>query len=171
MTFILGLPFAFKQAGLMEGAFVLTLVAAGSVKAMLLLIECKYKCLSVLVPDLSNVRVSDGKGYTPVKNEDHLSDDDDKHNKSNNSTRYIVYTDYTCSKIPMHLCHTNVRFISYSKSSIWRRISKLSFAFGWGKFNQNSNLHICNLWTGQFVSLFVWASDKGVYAKPCYYCS
>ena len=89
MTFILGLPFAFKQAGLMEGAFVLTLVAAGSVKAMLLLIECKYKCLSVLVPDLSNVRVSDGKGYTPVKNEDHLSDDDDKHNKSNNSTRYV----------------------------------------------------------------------------------
>jgi len=83
---VLGLPFAFKQAGLMEGAFVLTLVAAGSVKAMLLLIECKYKCLSVLVPDLSNVRVSDGKGYTPVKNEDHLSDDDDKHNKSNNST-------------------------------------------------------------------------------------
>ncbi len=62
MTLILGLPFAFKQAGLMEGAFVLTLVAAGSVKAMLLLIECKYKCLSVLVPDLSNVRVSDGKG-------------------------------------------------------------------------------------------------------------
>ena len=88
-TLILGLPFAFKQAGLMEGAFVLTLVAAGSVKAMLLLIECKYKCLSVLVPDLSTVRVSDGKGYTPVKNEDHLSDDDDKHNKSNNSTRYV----------------------------------------------------------------------------------
>ena len=145
MTFILGLPFAFKQAGLMEGAFVLTLVAAGSVKAMLLLIECKYKCLSVLVPDLSNVRVSDGKGYTPVKNEDHLSDDDDKHNKSNNSTRYLVYT-----HVPKFLCHTNFRFISYSKSSIWRRISKLSFDFGWGKFNQNSDLHICNLWTGQF---------------------
>ena len=89
MIFILGLPFAFKQAGLIEGAVVMTLVAVGSVKAMLLLIECKYKCLSVLVPDLSNVRVSDGKGYTPVKNEDHLSDDDDKHNKSNNSTRYV----------------------------------------------------------------------------------
>ena len=89
MTLILGLPFAFKQAGLIEGAVVMTLVAVGSVKAMLLLIECKYKCLSVLVPDLSNVRISDGKGYTPVKNEDHLSDDDDKHNKSNNSTRYL----------------------------------------------------------------------------------
>ena len=71
----------------MEGAFVLTLVAAGSVKAMLLLIECKYKCLAVLVPDLSNVKVNNGKEYTPVKNEDHFSDDDDKHNKSNKNLR------------------------------------------------------------------------------------
>ena len=99
MTLILGLPFAFKQAGLIEGAVVMTLVAVGSVKAMLLLIECKYKCLSVLVPDLSTVRVSDGKGYTPVKNEDHLSDDDDKHNKSNNSTRYLQ-----CLFVCLFLC-------------------------------------------------------------------
>jgi len=89
---VLGLPYAFKEAGLMEGLLVLTFVAAGSVKAMLLLIECKYKCLSVLAPGLSNVKVNAGKDYMPVKtSDDHHSDDDDdkhkKHNKSTSSTR------------------------------------------------------------------------------------
>jgi len=86
---VLGLPYAFKKAGLMEGFLVLTFVAAGSVKAMLLLIECKYKCLSVLAPGLSNVKVNSGNEYTPVKTSDdnhNSSDDDDKHKKHNRST-------------------------------------------------------------------------------------
>ena len=87
--YFLGLPYAFKEAGLMEGLLVLTFVAAGSVKAMLLLIECKYKCLSVLAPGLSNVKVNAGKDYMPVKTSDdhHSDDDDDKHKKHNKSTR------------------------------------------------------------------------------------
>ncbi|KAL4230317.1 hypothetical protein ACF0H5_010700 [Mactra antiquata] len=42
---VLGLPFAFKEAGILEGAIVMTLVGAVSVKAMLLLIQCKYRIL------------------------------------------------------------------------------------------------------------------------------
>ena len=85
----------------MEGFLVLTFVAVGSVKAMLLLIECKYKCLAVLAPGLSNVKVNSGKEYTPVKtSDDHNSsdDDDDKHKKHNRSTRYDVFLTYIFSK-------------------------------------------------------------------------
>ena len=54
----------------------------------------------------------------------------------------------------------NVRFISYSMCSILRRISKLSSNFGYlftfcylhGANSIKTDLHICNLWTGQFVS-------------------
>ena len=54
----------------------------------------------------------------------------------------------------------NVRFISYSKCSNWRRISKLSlnfeclftFCYLDGANSIKTDLHICNLWTGQFVS-------------------
>ncbi|XP_067948403.1 uncharacterized protein [Watersipora subatra] len=39
---VLGLPYAFKEAGVLEGVVVLVLVAIISVKAMLLVIDCKY---------------------------------------------------------------------------------------------------------------------------------
>ena len=53
-----------------------------------------------------------------------------------------------------------VRFISYSKCSNWRRISKLASTFGClftfcnldRAYSIKTYLHICNLWTGQFVS-------------------
>ena len=45
---VLGLPYAFKRSGLLEGAFVMAIVAYFSTRAMLLLIDCKYKVKSVL---------------------------------------------------------------------------------------------------------------------------
>ena len=53
-----------------------------------------------------------------------------------------------------------VRFISYSRCSIWRRISKLSSNFGClftfcyldGANSIKTDLHISNLWIGWFVS-------------------
>lgn len=45
---VLGLPYAFKRSGLLEGAFVMAAVAYFSMKAMLLLIDCQYKVKSVL---------------------------------------------------------------------------------------------------------------------------
>ncbi|XP_022100370.1 amino acid transporter AVT3C-like [Acanthaster planci] len=39
----LGLPFAFKTAGILEGVLILGFVSVVSVKAMLMLIDCKYK--------------------------------------------------------------------------------------------------------------------------------
>ncbi|XP_003388735.3 PREDICTED: amino acid transporter ANT1-like [Amphimedon queenslandica] len=42
---ILGLPYAFMEAGLIEGVIVMSLVGVISVKAMLLLIDCKDKIL------------------------------------------------------------------------------------------------------------------------------
>lgn len=45
---VLGLPYAFKRSGLLEGAFVMAMVAFFSTRAMLLLIDCQYKVRSVL---------------------------------------------------------------------------------------------------------------------------
>lgn len=42
---VLGLPFAFKEAGILEGIFVMTTVGILSVRAMLLIVDCKYKLL------------------------------------------------------------------------------------------------------------------------------
>lgn len=45
---VLGLPYAFKEAGLMEGTLIMSGVCYLSVKAMLLLIDCKYRLESSL---------------------------------------------------------------------------------------------------------------------------
>lgn len=42
---VLGLPYAFKEAGILEGILTMTFVAVVSTKAMLLIIDCKYKIL------------------------------------------------------------------------------------------------------------------------------
>ncbi|XP_014662023.1 PREDICTED: amino acid transporter ANTL1-like [Priapulus caudatus] len=42
---ILGLPYAFKESGVLEGVLVMSLVGAFSVKGMILVINCKYKIL------------------------------------------------------------------------------------------------------------------------------
>ncbi|CAG5134824.1 unnamed protein product [Candidula unifasciata] len=42
---VLGLPYAFKEAGILEGICVMMLVAILSVKSMLLLVECKYRII------------------------------------------------------------------------------------------------------------------------------
>ncbi|KAL8570272.1 hypothetical protein ACOMHN_011294 [Nucella lapillus] len=42
---VLGLPYAFKEAGILEGILTMTCVAVISTKAMLLIIDCKYKIL------------------------------------------------------------------------------------------------------------------------------
>jgi proton-coupled amino acid transporter len=44
---ILGLPFAFKEAGLAEGVLIMAFVSFFSIKAMLLLVDCKYKVLAL----------------------------------------------------------------------------------------------------------------------------
>jgi len=73
---VLGLPYAFKTSGLAEGTLVMIFVAYCSVKAMLLLIDCKYQINLVLKGDsLSSVRYSKGKDYSPLKKDDDEEDD------------------------------------------------------------------------------------------------
>ncbi|BFZ24128.1 hypothetical protein BsWGS_27167 [Bradybaena similaris] len=42
---VLGLPYAFKEAGILEGICIMTLVGVISVRSMLLLVECKYRII------------------------------------------------------------------------------------------------------------------------------
>lgn len=67
---VLGLPYAFKQAGLLEGLIVMCTVSYCSVKAMLLLIDCKHKVQSVLANDGGPLRVNRGKEYAKLDVED-----------------------------------------------------------------------------------------------------
>ncbi|GFS16896.1 amino acid transporter ANTL1-like isoform X2, partial [Elysia marginata] len=42
---VLGLPYSFKEAGILEGSFIMALVGFISGKAMLLLVDCKYRII------------------------------------------------------------------------------------------------------------------------------
>ena len=84
---ILGLPYAFKRAGIMEGVIIMVLVAAFSVYAMLLLIECKDKAAPILCANPHAMRVNKGRDYTPVNVSDEGSDTDDNGKSSKGSSR------------------------------------------------------------------------------------
>ena len=92
---VLGLPYAFMKSGLLEGTLVMAFVAYMSIRAMLLLIDCKYKIHNVLGPHnlLSRVRCSKGKDYSPLKVEDFPSDRDDDKSSKASSLKYVhTYT-------------------------------------------------------------------------------
>ncbi|KAK3798097.1 hypothetical protein RRG08_034653 [Elysia crispata] len=42
---VLGLPYSFKEAGILEGSFIMAMVGIISGKAMLLLVDCKYRII------------------------------------------------------------------------------------------------------------------------------
>ena len=48
---VLGLPYAFKESGILEGLIVMGFIAYWSVQAMLLLIDCKYRCIDMVNKD------------------------------------------------------------------------------------------------------------------------
>jgi len=96
---VLGLPYAFKRAGLMEGIIVMCFVSYFAVKAMILLIDCKYKVLSVIyqyediTEDLKDasgvkkVKSVNGTNYVELKCsdiDDEVTDDEDKERNNNN---------------------------------------------------------------------------------------
>ncbi|XP_070553065.1 uncharacterized protein [Ptychodera flava] len=63
---VLGLPYAFREAGVIEGVFIMTVVGALSVKAMLLIIDSKYKILGEIPPGTSE-RQDSSKKEPPKK--------------------------------------------------------------------------------------------------------
>ena len=98
---VLGLPFAFMRAGIFEGTFIMIAVSVLSVKAMLLLIECKEKYKIHVNPTLSSVKVSKGQKYNMVnQSDDNNSDDDSDNGKSSktSSQRYgfALFGSLTC---------------------------------------------------------------------------
>jgi len=83
---VLGLPFAFMRAGIFEGTFIMIAVSVLSVKAMLLLIECKEKYKIHVNPTLSSVKVSKGQKYNMVNQSDDNNSDDDSDNGKSSKT-------------------------------------------------------------------------------------
>ena len=92
---VLGLPFAFMKAGILEGTFIMLAVAFLSVKAMLLLIDCKYMAIHQNA-NPSSVKVNKGQKYMPVNQSDDNNSDDDENGKSSKSSsqRYVLGRNY-----------------------------------------------------------------------------
>lgn len=86
---VLGLPYAFKEAGLLEGVLIMMAICYFSVKAMLQLVDCKYKVQQVLFNDKGGspsrdgiggghkVNIQHGKEYTELKCNDDDEDGDE----------------------------------------------------------------------------------------------
>jgi len=102
---VLGLPYAFKKAGLMEGILVMCFVSYFAVKAMILIIDCKYKVLGVLyhyedlTEDLEDPRkVKEVNGTSYVELKCNSSDDEEDNNnrrlsRSGKSCHEVTYSD------------------------------------------------------------------------------
>ena len=69
---VLGLPYAFKRSGILEGAFVMAIVAYFSTRAMLLLIDCQYRVKNVLHGVSSEGNGMQNSGRTKNVNEDNV---------------------------------------------------------------------------------------------------
>ncbi|CAB4067008.1 SLC36A [Lepeophtheirus salmonis] len=63
---VLGLPYAFKESGLLEGAIVMTFVSIISVKAMLLIVDAKYLILAGRKHGLIKEVINDEISYSDV---------------------------------------------------------------------------------------------------------
>lgn len=109
------------QAGILEGIFVMVAVSYFSVKAMMLLIDCKYKVLSVIYQyenltdefksaDKKDVKIHfpsprekvkcvDGKSYVELKTGDHDSDDESNNNSGLRRQRHLTSHSITYSDI------------------------------------------------------------------------
>ena len=84
---VLGLPYAFMRAGILEGTIIMVAVALFSVYAMLLLIECKDKAAPILCAAPNPTRIVKGLDYTPIKLDDCDSDDDNGKSSKGSSRR------------------------------------------------------------------------------------
>ncbi|XP_005103592.2 amino acid transporter AVT3B [Aplysia californica] len=60
---VLGLPYAFKEAGLLESSVIMAVVGVISVKAMLLLVDCKYRILEGRKKEENGILLKDGNHY------------------------------------------------------------------------------------------------------------
>lgn len=70
---ILGLPFAFKTSGLAEGCLIMSAVAIFSVKAMLMLVDCKYTIVNQNTPEVKQSLLNEkeaGEGQVPRESHD-----------------------------------------------------------------------------------------------------
>jgi len=90
---VLGLPYAFKRAGLLEGIIVMMIVSYFAVKAMLLIVDCKYKVLSMMgqsdqkkpLPS-DKVKKMNGNTYVELRCSDGEEEEDVHENNNKDGT-------------------------------------------------------------------------------------
>ncbi|XP_040571495.1 uncharacterized protein [Lepeophtheirus salmonis] len=128
---VLGLPYAFKESGLLEGAIVMTFVSIISVKAMLLIVDAKYLILAGRkraqeLPLLKNEdSVEDGLIKEVINDEISYSDVGDA--AFGHAGRLTIDTALLVSQLGF--CCAYLIFISETLSSYFTVISKTQCLF------------------------------------------
>jgi len=103
---VLGLPYAFKRAGILEGIIVMILVSYFAVKAMLLIIECKYKLLAMQGESsrqsrsTEKIKSMNGHTYVELKCSDDDVDITTVTNKKKPSSKKVVSSSVTSTDSP-----------------------------------------------------------------------
>ena len=97
---VLGLPYAFKRSGLLEGAFVMAAVAYFSMKAMLLLIDCHYKVRAVFnsTPD-TEAFIKAESGNNSNRNNDIITYSDVAFAAWGSAGRFVVDSSLVCAQV------------------------------------------------------------------------
>lgn len=90
---VLGLPYAFKESGILEGLIVTLFISFFSVKSMLLLVDCRYKCLSKMGDSEDNSQKMSliknaFENESDELNSDEYNSDDSKTLKDKNSRNH-----------------------------------------------------------------------------------
>jgi len=99
---VLGLPYAFKRSGILEGAFVMAAVAYFSMKAMLLLIDCQYKVKAVL--NSRNHSIPESEGFLKIDNGTSANGNGNGHRKS---------SDYNVDSVQEVITYSDVAFAAW----------------------------------------------------------
>ncbi|XP_043226186.1 amino acid transporter ANT1-like isoform X1 [Amphibalanus amphitrite] len=153
---VLGLPFAYKEAGLAEGILIMVTVGYVSIRAMFLLIDCKYLLLSkrrsgnvsVNTYVKSNVPLRDGSVELklPLLNGDAAGDDE--------GDKILVDTSH-------EITYGDLGFYAYAEKGRWLVdgtviVSQIGFCCAYLIFiSENLSTYVSGVSTSQWLVLFL----------------
>eukprot|EP00096_Caligus_rogercresseyi_P003500 TRINITY_DN1661_c0_g1_i1.p1 TRINITY_DN1661_c0_g1~~TRINITY_DN1661_c0_g1_i1.p1 ORF type:complete len:426 (-),score=133.38 TRINITY_DN1661_c0_g1_i1:1747-3024(-) len=129
---VLGLPYAFKESGLLEGVLLMTFVSIVSIKAMLLIVDAKYLILARRkraqeLPLLPNEESSIEEGFVKEVIDDEVSYSDVGDAAFGHPGRLTIDTSLLISQIGF--CCAYLIFITETLSSYFPTVSKSEWLF------------------------------------------
>ncbi|CAD5115113.1 DgyrCDS4119 [Dimorphilus gyrociliatus] len=114
---VLGLPYAFKEAGIVEGILLMTFVGLLSIKAMMLIIDCKYRLMQKEMPRDIGLKTL-VKEVVNIKEDEERLIDNQSHS-SNNGSSSLSASDYKPQAPGKELSYGDVGYYAIGKLGRW----------------------------------------------------